>query len=139
MKRGRLALLVISCLVGVAIIATSNITVPQLVRIALGVATVFAVPGFVLICAVLPAKRLASSERLLASIGTSLSMSICAAVFLAATPIGLTRMSFGAVLGGCTIILSMIAFFKALVGRNLLWGSESTTKGSVLLKAPIDS
>lgn len=139
MKRGRLALLVLSCLVGVAVIATSNITVPQLVRIALGVATVFAIPGFVLISAVLPAKRLASSERLLASIGTSLSMSICAAVFLAATPIGLTRMSFGGVLGGCTIILSMIAFCQIVRRSGSATGQRIGDGGKRALKAPIDS
>jgi uncharacterized membrane protein len=70
---------------------------------------VLVVPGFAAVCAVLSRRELSLGERLLASLGISLGISVCMSVLLAATPIGLTRSSLAAVLGGGTVILSICA------------------------------
>ena len=72
MKRERLILLVGSCLVGVLTVATAHSTVPQVVRIALGTLLVLILPGFTLVCAVIPEREFSRGERLLASVGMSL-------------------------------------------------------------------
>jgi uncharacterized membrane protein len=71
---------------------------------------VFVLPGFAAVCAVLPRRELSLGECLLASLGISLAISVCMSVLLAATPIGLTRNSLAAVLGGGTVILSVYAW-----------------------------
>jgi uncharacterized membrane protein len=78
-------------------------------RIALGLLIVLVLPGFAVVCAVLPAPQLSSGEQLLASVGMSLAFATCAAVILAATPIGLSRESFAIGLGGSTVALSTYA------------------------------
>jgi uncharacterized membrane protein len=71
---------------------------------------VFVVPGFAAVCAVLSRRELSPGERVLASLGISLAISVCMSVLLAATPIGLTRSSLAAVLGGGTVVLSICAW-----------------------------
>ena len=56
-------------------------------------------PGFALVCAVLPDRQLSRGERLLASVGMSLAITVCAAVALAAAPVGLSRQSIAVALG----------------------------------------
>ena len=89
-----------------------------MVRIALGVLIVFIVPGFALVCAVLPERQFSSSERLLASVGASVAVAISVAVLLGATPVGLSRLSFSVVLGICTLIFSDLALYRSGVGYH---------------------
>jgi uncharacterized membrane protein len=110
--KGRLVLLVGSCTVALVTVATASIAVPHFVRIALGVLIVLILPGFAFVCAVLPEGQLSRGERLLASVGISLAMTTCAAVLLAAMPIGLSRQSLAIVLGGSTIMLSTCAGYR---------------------------
>jgi uncharacterized membrane protein len=129
MKRPRLSLLAGSCLVAILTVATADFAVPQIVRIVLGVLIVFIVPGFALVCAVLPDRQFALGERLLASVGMSLAMATTLAVLLGATPIGLSRLSLAVVLGGCTLTLSTYAACRTCVVDNSSGRNEGTTKG----------
>ena len=118
MKRERLLLLVGSCLVAVLAVATADMAVPQALRIALGMLTLFIVPGFALVCAVLPERRFSRGERLLASAGLSLALATCAAVLLGAMPMGLSRLSLAVALGICTITSSLCAVYRARGGHG---------------------
>jgi uncharacterized membrane protein len=127
MKQERRALLVGSCLVGILNVAAVGIAVPHLVQIMLGASIVFIVPGFALVCAVLPERQFSRGERLLASVGMSLALATGATVLLGATPIGLTRLSLAVVLAVCTLTLSIYSIWRAggLRGRR---GHEVASK-----------
>lgn len=109
MNGQRLLLLSGTCLAASLTVATANVALPQAVRIALGVPIVLLLPGFAIVCAVLPGLQLSGSECLLASVGASLAMTTGACVLLGATPIGLSRESLGVTLGGITIAVSIYA------------------------------
>ena len=130
MKRERIVLLVGSCLVGLLTVATAYVAVPQAARIALGVLIVFVVPGFALVCSVLPERQFSRGERLLASVGMSLAVAISAAVLLGATPIGLSRLSLAVVLGACTVIFSCWAVYRARGGYYPQRGHGGASKGA---------
>jgi uncharacterized membrane protein len=112
MRDTRLVLLIATCAVGGATIVSATATVAQPVRIVLGLTAVFLAPGFALGSALLP-ERQSSVERLLISVGLSLTVATCTAVLLAAAAIGLTRESFGVALGGFTVVTSISAMFRA--------------------------
>jgi len=133
MRRGRLLLLVGTCLVASVTVATADVAVPQGVRIALGVLMVLVLPGFALVCAVLPERQLSSGECLVASVGMSLAMVTCVAVLLAATPIGLSRGSLAVVLGGSTIILSIYAWLRTRFWSDKRRSPESASEGNQTL------
>jgi uncharacterized membrane protein len=112
MRPRRLPRLVGTCLIASLTVATANLAVPQAVRITLGALMVLILPGFAVVCAVLPERQLSCGERVLASVGMSLAMATTATVLLGATPIGLSRGSLAVLLGGITIILSIYAGFR---------------------------
>jgi uncharacterized membrane protein len=126
MKRGRLRLLVGTCLVSSVTVATANVAVPMAMRIALGALIVLILPGFAVSCACFPQRQLSLDERLLASVGLSLAISTCAALLLGAMPIGLSRGSLAAVLGASTIVLSIYAGSGARLGSGKRRSREST-------------
>lgn len=113
---GHLLLLAGTCLAASLTMATVDVAIPQAVRIVLAGLIVFILPGFAVVCAVLPARQLSSGERLVASLGISLVIATILAVLLGATPIGLSRTSFAVALGCSTIALSVVASFRALIG-----------------------
>lgn len=119
MRPGRAEALLGSCLIGAVTALVANVPAPQALRIALGVPMVFVVPGFAAVCAVLYRRSLSLEERLLASLGVSLVLTVCVCVLLAATPIGLTRGSLGAVLGGGTVMLSLCAWRRMRLRRDV--------------------
>lgn len=119
MRPGRPEALVGSCLISAVTVVAVNVPAPQALRIALGVPMVFVVPGFAAVCAVLYRRSFSLEECLLASLGISLALTVCVCVLLAATPIGLTRSSLAAVLGGGTVILSLYAWRRARLGRDV--------------------
>ncbi len=104
MRQPRLMMLLGACLVGVLTMTTAHVSLPPGLRLVLGILIVFLVPGFALVTAVLPDRQLSRSERLLASIGLSVVTTVCAAVALAAAPIGLSRQSIGVALGLVTLL-----------------------------------
>ena len=106
-RQPRLMLLGGACLVAVLTIVTTHADVPH-VRIVLGILMVLFVPGFSLVCAVLPQRQLTRGERLLASVGMSLAVTVCASVALAAAPIGLSRQSVAVALGVFTLVCSVL-------------------------------
>jgi uncharacterized membrane protein len=108
-RRRRWLLLTGTVLAGAFTIVTANVSVPQAARIALGVLIVFVLPGFAILCAVFPGQQLSTSERLLASVGTSLAMTTSASVLLGTTPMGLSQESLAVTLGATTIAGSVIA------------------------------
>ena len=110
MRPGRSEGLLGSCITSAVTVLAANVAAPQALRIGLGVAMVFVVPGFATVCAVVPRREFSLGECLLASLGISLAISVCMSVLLAATPIGLTRNSLAAVLGGGTVIVSIYAW-----------------------------
>jgi uncharacterized membrane protein len=130
MRRGRLLLLAGTCFVAALTVATASVAAPQGVRIALGVLMVLVLPGFALVCAVLPERQLSSDECLLASVGMSLAMVTCVPVLLAATPIGLSRGSLAVVLDGSTIILSTYAGFRTRFWSDKRRSRQSASEGS---------
>ena len=84
----------------------SPVRVPHAGEIVLGLLMVFVVPGLSVVCAALP-ERQSWVEGLLASVGISVSVATCAAVLLAATPIGFSRQPFGELLGGVAVVMSL--------------------------------
>jgi uncharacterized membrane protein len=85
---------------------------PQVVRVVLGLPLVLLLPGFAAVSAALPGRDLSLPERLLASLGASLAISICISVLLAATPIGLSKGSAAVVLGLGTAGLALYAWMR---------------------------
>jgi uncharacterized membrane protein len=129
MSTGRQTALVATCFVASLTMATAIVEVPQALRIALGVPIVFLLPGFAIVCAVLPAERLSRSERLLASLGLSLAMTACTTVLLGALPIGLSKPTLAVVLGGSTVLISIYAWFRTHLGYDIRPKSERRLDG----------
>jgi uncharacterized membrane protein len=95
-------------------VVTAFVSVPLVVRAALGLVTVFVLPGF----AVERMLRVRADGELDAEpfvwIGLSLAISVVVAVALAASPIGISRESFGVVLGGGTALIALAAGVRAI-------------------------
>ena len=89
-----------------------SLLVPHAVQVVLGLLMVFVVPGLSLGCAAFP-ERQPVVERLLASMGISVAAATCAAMLLAATPIGLSRQLLGELLGGVVIALSLGGLYRS--------------------------
>jgi|ERR1700722_3934206 len=79
--------------------------VPHAVQIVLGLLMVFVVPGWSLVWAALPGLN-SWVERVVASVGISVTVSTCIAVLLGATPIGFSRQPLAELLGGFVVALS---------------------------------
>ena len=109
MKRQRLLLLSGAGLAGALIILGASVPIPPPVRIALGILIVFVLPGFAILCALFPGPQLSGGERLLASLGISLAMTIYVSVLLGTTPMGLSQGSLAVTLGATTIAASVLA------------------------------
>ena len=91
---------------------------PQAARVVLGLPLVFILPGFVAVGALLPERELSLSERLLASLGVSLAITVCVSVLLAASPIGLSKGTAGAILGFGTAALALWAWTRTRLVRE---------------------
>jgi uncharacterized membrane protein len=79
---------------------------------------VFVVPGLSVVCATLPELR-SWVERLLASVGISIIVATCAAMLLAATPIGLSRQPLEELLGGVAIVLSIGGLYRSRLAATV--------------------
>jgi uncharacterized membrane protein len=91
---------------------SAAVLVPHAVQIVLGLLMVFVVPGLSLVRAALLEFR-SWVERLLACVGISVTVAICACVLLAATPIGFSRQPLAELLGGVVILLSLGDFHRS--------------------------
>jgi uncharacterized membrane protein len=129
MRRTRLTALAGTCFVALVVVVTANTVLPKPVQIMLGLLMVFIMPGFAVVSAVLPPWQLSSGERLLASLGISLTVVTCAAVLLAATPIGLSRVSIAIAIGGITVITSICAWFRTRIAYDMRRSRESASDG----------
>jgi uncharacterized membrane protein len=109
MTARRDAEIIIAGSLGFLAIVAVNLGAPSPVRIVLGLPLVFALPGFALVCAVVPGGELTSGERLLASLGASTAIAVCSTVALGAT-VGLSARSAAALLGCVTIVASACAW-----------------------------
>jgi uncharacterized membrane protein len=109
MTARRDAAIIIAGVLGFLAMVAVNLDVPSPVRILLGVPLVFVLPGFALVCAVVPGGELPEGERLLASLGASTAIAVCSAVALGAT-VGLSARSAAALLGCVTIVASACAW-----------------------------
>jgi uncharacterized membrane protein len=109
MKPDRLSALVGTCVIALLAAVAAMIGAPEAVRAVLGVPLVLVLPGFAAVAAVLPGRDLSWGESSLATLGASMAISICVAMLLAATPIGLSTGSAAVVLGLGTAIASLYA------------------------------
>ena len=109
MGRGRLLLISGTGLAAVVTVVGAAVAIPPAVRVAFGVPMILLLPGFALVCAVFPERQLSRSDRLIASVGTSLAVAACLSVLLGATPVGLSQESLAVTLGGGTVALSICA------------------------------
>jgi uncharacterized membrane protein len=91
--------------------AIEYVAVPQAARIIPGVLMVFFLPGFATVRAVLPARDMSSGERLLASLGVSMVITVCASVLLGAT-VGLSQRSVAVALVGLTLVACFFALLR---------------------------
>jgi len=121
------SLLIATCVLAATTAVSAVTDLPQAVRIGCGTLTVFVLPGFALASAARPAPALEPVERLLASVGLSLAMSTAMGALLAALPIGLTRSSFGVLLGVLTIALSFVALARL---RSIDVRDEAEARGT---------
>ena len=110
----RLLALATACVVAVLTIASPGLAMPQPVRIVLGVLMVFAAPGFAAATSVETTRRFTVAELLVASLGISLSLAVCTAVFLGATPAHLSSETFAVMLGAITLTLSVVAILRSI-------------------------
>jgi uncharacterized membrane protein len=118
-----------AALVGTILAASLTMITPltaEVPRVTFGILIVFFLPGFAATWAVLDTRRLSLTDRLLASLGISLAATVCAAVLLAALPIGLTRGSLSIALGGITVIVAVYALFRT---RSAMAGTMSPEIG----------
>ena len=124
--------------------------VPHAVQVVLGLLMVFVVPGLSLVCAAPPDLQ-SWVERLLASVGISVIVATCAAVLLAATPIGFSRQPFGELLGSVAVALSLGGLYRARLaevveevhawttGKLRAWAEKLTTGKALAAPRPNNS
>jgi hypothetical protein len=103
--------------------------VPHAVQVVLGLLMVFVVPGFSLVWAALPEQQ-SWVERLLASVGISVIVTTCAAVLLAATPIGFSRQPLGELLGGVVVVLALGGMYRSTLAAAV-WELHAWTTGKL--------
>jgi uncharacterized membrane protein len=84
------------------------VAIPQAARIIPGLLLVFLLPGFAVVRAVVSARSMDMGERLLASVGLSVVITVCVSVGLDAT-IGLSQRSAAVALGALTLVACTFA------------------------------
>ena len=96
-----------------ALVATvmECVPVPQTARILPGVLEVFFLPGFAVVSAVLPARDMSVGGHLLASVGASVAITVCASTLLGAT-VGLAQRSIALALGALTLVAFFFAWLR---------------------------
>jgi uncharacterized membrane protein len=112
MRPGRPTVILGTGILALLAAIVERIGAPQAMRIVLGIPLVLVLPGFAAVCAVLPGPELSFGERMLASLGASVAITLCVSVLLAATPIGLSRGSAATVLGIGTAALALYAWVR---------------------------
>jgi uncharacterized membrane protein len=123
MKPDRLTAIAGTGVIALIAAAAEAIGAPQAVRVVLGLPLVLVLPGFSAVCAVLPGRQLSWGERVLASLGASMAITVCVSVLLAATPIGLSTGSAAAALGVGTAVAAAYAWMRT---RRFLEEQDAT-------------
>ena len=90
------------------------VAVPLVVRAALGLVTVFVLPGFAIERAIHPDRDFEPDEQPFVWFGVSLAVGIVAAVALAASPIGISRQSFAVAVGGFSGLLALYTGLRSM-------------------------
>lgn len=111
MTPGRLTAISATATVAALAIVVENSAVTGPAKILLGVLMMFALPGYALVSAAVPAGKISGAEWLLATLGTSVAIATCSAVLLGAT-IGLSQRSIADTLGCLTIAMSIGAWLR---------------------------
>jgi uncharacterized membrane protein len=101
-----------SCVAASLVMVCAIVDAPEILRVVPGVAVVLVLPGFVALSIAGQALKLSPIELALSSLGISVATATCVATLLGVTPVGLDRASFAVVLGGITLIGSIIALAK---------------------------
>lgn len=123
MRAGRLTAIAAAGTLAFLAIVVENFSILPLARVVLGILLVFALPGFGLVCAALPAAEISTGERILASIGASVATTTCSAVLLGST-VGLSQRSAATMLGCLTILVSISAWRRSYRIRRRQEASE---------------
>jgi uncharacterized membrane protein len=96
-------------------VVTAFFAVPLVVRTALGLVTVFVLPGFAVERALHARPGFEPDAAPFVWLGVSLAISVVTAVALAASPIGISRESFAVALGGLTAPLALYAGLRSMM------------------------
>jgi len=88
-----------------------------MVAAAVGVLTAFVAVGFAFVFATIPGIR-KTTELAVSSVGISMVFATCSAMALAGSPIGLTGLTFGTVVGGVTVVLSLIGLWRPIAAEH---------------------
>jgi len=100
-------------------VVTAFFSVPIAVRTALGLLTVFVLPGFAVERALHagpdPDPAADPDAQPFVWLGFSLAISVVTAVALAASPIGISRESFAVALGGFTALVALYAGLRSML------------------------
>jgi len=105
--------------IAVVTVVIAFFSVPIVVRAALGLLTVFVLPGFAVERALHarpdPDPDADPDAQPFVWLGFSLAISVVTAVALAASPIGLSRESFAVALGGFTVLVALYAGLRSML------------------------
>jgi uncharacterized membrane protein len=81
-------------------------------RVVVGLSLVLFVPGYALVAAAFPSRRLARIERLLFSAGASLAAAVLAGLLLHWTALGLRPAAWAMALGNLTLVANLVALVR---------------------------
>jgi hypothetical protein len=107
-RRHLLLTISVAVALGTGLLALPGMDIPWL-RALLGAPLVFLLPGYAVLTAFDPEHRLGRAEQLVASIGTSIALTVLIGLLLAWNGFRLAPASWIAALGGTTVVISFTA------------------------------
>jgi uncharacterized membrane protein len=112
MKHNAFDLVICSALAVVALLLA--LFAPELgpARALVGLPMALFIPGYALVAAAFPSRRLGTIERLLFSLGASLALAALAGLLLHWTALGLRPAAWAIVLGNLTLLASLVALVR---------------------------
>lgn len=104
--------LALAALVAMAALLATTLGLSPILRTLLAVPLVLFLPGYGLVSAIFPSLVLPAVERLLLSIGLSISVTILAGLAMAATGVTLAALSWAVVLAVITLVVCAVAWVR---------------------------